>query len=70
MDDQLKHKTGAARDLEPQFDEILEELVQSVCSLHLADSVTVDLNTYGPEIQKTKQRLLDVISNTLIMDPH
>jgi hypothetical protein len=73
-DDRLKHKTSKASDLEPQFEEILTEFVGQLMELASSVSLTLPLGeflqTAAPEVEKTKQRLLDAVANTTMMDPH
>lgn len=65
-DDVLTHKTGKASDLEAQFEETLTEFAYQVAELHTVIPPPTD---FSPEIQKAKQRLLDAVANTTIMDP-
>jgi hypothetical protein len=69
-EERLKHKTGQASDLEAQFEEILSEFAEQAVHLFAHNELAHDFDIIKPEIQKTKQRLLDVVSNTIIMDPH
>lgn len=62
-------RTGKAADLEGQFEEILTEFAHDVCYL-ITGGVIANPEVYNPDVEKTKQRLLDVVSNTLILDPH
>jgi hypothetical protein len=76
MDEQLKPKIGNADDLEVQFEEILTELVAQIVSLYLGghdappgQMVEPAIDIFKPEIKKSNLRLLDAVSNTVMMDP-
>lgn len=64
----LTHKTGSAKDLEDLFEEALTEFAEQIAFLTLG-SPSDNPEIYQVEIAKTKQRLLDAVSSTVIMDP-
>lgn len=71
MDDNLTHKTGKAADLEPRFEEILQEFAEQVVELTIGEGVRLgDPSILNPEIEKAKRRLMDAVADTVILDAH
>lgn len=66
-DETLKMKVGDTKDLREQFTEVCAEMVE-----HFRELTGTDLSaeTFSPEIDSSVNRLLDIVSNTVIMDPH
>lgn len=66
VDDTLKPKVPDTRELEAHFEEEVSQLVESVRQLTGTD---LGSETFTPEIKKTVTRLLDHVSNNILLDP-
>lgn len=76
-DERLNTRVGKVEDLEEKFIEVVECLVEQVIALErvnqeapMGQASNSSIGIYGPEITGTVKKLLDAVSNTVMMDPH
>lgn len=70
-DPEMGVKQGSAKDLKESFTEIVFEFTEQINKLSgRFDPSDNDLSIFQPEVDKCVHKLLDIVSNTIIFDPH